>query len=105
MWRRPAGGGQGGRSLHLGVQAVKMKTIDEDSVFISFASDGIDNSDAAGAVVDKNTIAKAEKLNLDIDDYLNRFDSYTFFEKTGDMIITGPTGANVSDLMILLTRK
>ena len=99
------GGGQGGRSLHLGVQAVKMKTIDEDSVFISFASDGMDNSDAAGAVVDKNTIAKAEKLNLDIDDYLNRFDSYTFFEKTGDMIITGPTGANVSDLMILLTRK
>ena len=38
-------------------------------------------------------------------DYLNRFDSYTFFRKTGDMIMTGPTGANVSDLMILLTKN
>jgi len=31
--------------------------------------------------------------------------SYNIFEKSGDLINTGPTGANVSDLMILLTKK
>jgi glycerate 2-kinase len=98
----PKNGGKGGRNLHLSLQA--MKNIDENSVFISFASDGMDNSDVAGAVVDKNTIEKAEKLGLSVDDYLDRFDSYNFFQKTGDAIITGPTGANVSDLMILLRR-
>lgn len=81
-----------------------MKLIDEKSVFISLASDGMDNTDSAGAIVDKNTIEKAKKLNLNADDYLARFDSYNFFQKTGDLIITGPTGANVSDLMILLTK-
>jgi len=98
-------GGQGGRNLHMGLSVVKEKYIDEDSVFISFASDGMDNSDAAGAIVDKDTIEKAMKLNLNVNDYLEKFDSYNFFQKTGDLIITGKTGANVSDLMILLTKK
>jgi len=97
--------GKGGRNLHIGLQAIKMKMIGQNSVFISLASDGLDNSDAAGAVIDKSTIEKVEKLGLDVDDYSDRFDSYPFFQKTGDMIITGPTGANVSDLMILLTKK
>ncbi|PJC49195.1 hypothetical protein CO033_02910, partial [Candidatus Nomurabacteria bacterium CG_4_9_14_0_2_um_filter_32_10] len=57
------------------------------------------------AIVDKSTIGKIEKLDLDVNDYLDRFDSYSFFEKSGDIIMTGPTGANVSDLMILLTKK
>jgi len=104
----PKDGGKGGRNLHMGLSVIKNKLIAkenlEDSVFISFASDGMDNSDVAGAVVDKNTIEKAEKLGLDANDYLGRFDSYNFFQKTGDLIITGPTGANVSDLMILLKR-
>jgi glycerate-2-kinase len=99
------GEGKGGRNLHMSLSVIKKQLIDEDSVFIAFASDGMDNSDVAGAIVDKNTIQKIEKLNLDIDDYLERFDSYSFFEKTGDLIKTGPTGANVSDLMILLSKK
>jgi glycerate-2-kinase len=101
----PKNGGKGGRNLHMGLDVIKNKLIDDESVFISFASDGMDNSDVAGAVVDKSTIEKAEKLGLDASDYLNRFDSYNFFQKTGDTIMTGPTGANVSDLMILLTKK
>ena len=98
-------GGIGGRNLHLGLQALQMKMIDQNSVFISFASDGLDNSDVAGAIVDENTAEKSGKLGLNADDYLDRFDSYNFFQKTGDSIRTGPTGANVSDLMILLTKK
>src|SRR3989338_3469429 len=97
--------GKGGRSLHMGLETIAMKEDFHDSVFMSLASDGMDNSDSAGAVVDKNTIEKAEKLGLNANDYLDRFDSYNFFDKTGDMIMTGPTGANVSDLMILVTKK
>ncbi|HAS80658.1 MAG: Glycerate 2-kinase [Candidatus Nomurabacteria bacterium GW2011_GWE1_32_28] len=98
-------GGKGGRNLHMGLSVIKKKLIDENSVFVSFASDGMDNSNVAGAIIDKNTIEKIERLGLNIDDYLERFDSYPVFEKSGDAIMTGPTGANVSDLMILLTKK
>ena len=101
----PKNGGKGGRNLHMGLQAIKMKLVSNDSVFIPFASDGMDNSDADGALVDKLTLEKVNKLGLDASDYANRFDSYDFFQKTGDMIMTGKTGANVSDLMLLLTKK
>lgn len=97
--------GKGGRSLHTGLRAIKDQIIDDNSVFVSFASDGMDNSDVAGAIIDKNTIEKIKKLNLDVDDSLEHFNSYLVFQKSGDAIITGPTGANVSDLMILLTKK
>ena len=98
-------GGIGGRNLHMGLKAIQMGLIDENSVFLSLASDGMDNSDAAGAIVDYNTLEELKKSNLSADDYLARFDSYTFFQKLGDLVMTGPTGANVSDLMILLTKK
>ena len=98
-------GGKGGRNLFMGLRALKMKIVDENSVFIPLASDGMDNSDSAGVVIDKNTLEKVEKLGIDLDDFLDRFDAYSAFEKSGDMIMTGPTGANVSDLMILLTKK
>ena len=62
----------------------------------------MDNSDAAGAVVDSLTIQKASELGLNPKEYLIRYDTYDFFSKTGDLIITGPTGANVADLMLLL---
>jgi glycerate-2-kinase len=101
----PKNAGKGGRNLHMALEAIKLKLVKDDSVFISFASDGMDNSDAAGAIVDKSTIEKAEKLGLDVNDYSARFDSYNFFKKTGDIILTGPTGANVSDLMVLLSNK
>ncbi|MFA6324750.1 MAG: DUF4147 domain-containing protein [Candidatus Paceibacterota bacterium] len=98
-------GGSGGRSLFMGLRASKLKIIDEDSVLIPLASDGRDNSDAAGVIVDKNTYKHIEESNINIDEYLESFDVYPVFKKSGDMIITGPTGANVSDLMILLTKK
>jgi len=98
-------GGSGGRSLFMGLRAIKLKIIDEDSVLIPLASDGMDNSDAAGVIIDKNTYEHLEKTGINIDESLESFDVYPVFQKSGDMIMTGSTGANVSDLMILLTRK
>jgi len=98
-------GGTGGRSLYMSMKAVFDKKVPENSVLIPLASDGMDNSDAAGAIIDKITVEKIEKSELDLADYLDRFDAYPVFQKSGDIIMTGPTGANVSDLMILLTKK
>jgi len=98
-------GGSGGRQLYMSLEEIKLKMIDNESVFIALASDGMDNSDAAGAVVDKHTFENIEKLGINVDEQLENFDVYPVFKKSGDMIITGATGANVSDLMILLTKK
>ncbi|HTE48800.1 MAG TPA: DUF4147 domain-containing protein [Candidatus Paceibacterota bacterium] len=98
-------GGSGGRNLYMSLEEIKLKIIDNDSVFIALASDGMDNSDAAGAIVDKKTLEHIANSGLDVDDSLDRFDAYPIFKTSGDMIMTGATGANVSDLMILLTKK
>jgi glycerate-2-kinase len=97
--------GKGGRNEHLVLSALdRMSRIKNSSepLFISIGSDGIDNTDAAGAIADTETLQKATALGLDPKAYLDAFDSYHFFEKTGDLVFTGSTGANVSDLMVVL---
>ena len=91
-------GGSGGRCVQLALAS--LKHLEADETFSAIASDGIDNSDTAGAIVDKNTLEIVSRLNLDIETYLERVDSYNFFKQTGDLVFTGPTGANVSDLML-----
>jgi glycerate-2-kinase len=98
-------GGTGGRNLYMGVKAIQMDLIKQDDVFIPLASDGMDNSDAAGAIVDNSTIEKINKFKINVDQHLSDYNAYPVFKQSGDMIKTGPTGANVSDLMILLTNK
>jgi glycerate 2-kinase len=72
-------------------------------VVLSAGTDGIDgNSPAAGAVADGETMKRAKKLGLSADFYQRHSDSFTFFERLGDTIITGPTGTNVRDLRLLL---
>ncbi len=96
-------GGSGGRNLYLGMTAIGK--IPKDSVFVALASDGLDNSAGAGAIVDSLIADKVQSSGIDMKSYAERADAYDFFEKLGDgMIMTGPTGANVSDLMILMTK-
>jgi glycerate 2-kinase len=72
---------------------------------LSAGTDGIDgNSPADGAIADERSIARARSLDLSPEEHLDRSDSYQFFAALGDAIITGPTGNNVRDLRILLTR-
>lgn len=95
------GGGSGGRNVQLALAALEKVGGD---TFVAIASDGIDNCEAAGAVADAEALENARKLDLDIGDYLKRCDSYNFFKQTGDIIMTGQTGSNVSDLMLWLRR-
>lgn len=94
--------GSGGRNQFLAMQALSF--IKPGQTFIAFASDGRDNGEAAGAIVDGQTLAKVGELGLNVEDYMKHFDAFTFFEKAGDLIFTGPTEENVSDLVLLLNK-
>jgi len=66
-------------------------------------SDGIDgNSEAAGAVLRPDTLARAAELGLDLRATLNRDDSHGFFDALGDLVVTGPTHNNLNDLRIVV---
>jgi glycerate-2-kinase len=67
-------------------------------------TDGIDGpTDAAGAIVDAMTIARAQAMGLDASAALARHDSHPFFRALGDLVVTGPTGTNVGDLQVFLS--
>ena len=96
------GNGLGGRNLET-VLRCAIGLENDPAVVLSAGTDGIDgNSPAAGAIADQTTLARAKNLNLDPADFLARSDSYHFFEKLQDVIVTGPTGTNVRDLRILI---
>ena len=98
------GNGKGGRNQELALRMAKNLTdYNRDFIFLSAGTDGIDGpTDAAGAVVNQDSLKEADKLGLDADDYLKRNDSYSFFDKLGGHIKTGPTGNNVMDLQFLI---
>lgn len=89
--------GIGGRNCHLALEAAQY--IKNNSVFISLASDGIDNSDAAGAIVDATSFKKISE-KFDYQKEKNSFNSYSVFKEINGLIFTGPTGTNVSDIMM-----
>ena len=72
-------------------------------VLASAGTDGIDGpTDAAGAIVDSETLTRARAAGLDPNALLANNDAYAFFDALGDLIRTGPTGTNVGDLQVLL---
>lgn len=93
------GNGKGGRNQETTLEALKL--IDEDTLFASIASDGWDFTEAAGAIADKYSKGKAQELDLNIDEYLENNDSYSFFEKINSQIKTGRLPSNVADFMIV----
>jgi hydroxypyruvate reductase len=99
---RVKNGGLGGRNQQLAL-AMARQIQAENITVLSAGTDGIDgNSPAAGAVADGTTLTRALVKGLDADAALARFDSYHFFQKLDDTIMTGPTGNNLRDLRILL---
>jgi glycerate-2-kinase len=76
---------------------------DDKITFGSFSTDGIDgHSQLAGAIADANTLSIAASRGLNFRDYLDSYDSASFFETLGYGIETGPTGTNVADVTIVL---
>ena len=66
-------------------------------------TDGIDGvEDNAGAVVTPDTLERADHAGLKPSAFLDRNDSYRFFEALDDLVVTGPTHTNVNDFRALL---
>ena len=66
-------------------------------------TDGIDGiEDNAGAYVAPNTLRRALAAGMKLDQFLDRNDAYGYFDRLGDLVITGPTYTNVNDFRALL---
>jgi glycerate 2-kinase len=96
------GSGKGGRNQEFVLAAVIALSNAPVTVF-SGGTDGIDGpTDAAGALADGSTLARACEMRLNAQHYLDNNDSYHFFKAVNGLIQTGPTGTNVMDVRILL---
>lgn len=93
------GDGLGGRNQEFVLAAAIDIAGLDDTVVLSAGTDGTDGpTDAAGAIADGGTLARKPDALA----YLDRNDSYRYFEALGDLLITGPTNTNVMDVHILL---
>jgi hydroxypyruvate reductase len=95
--------GKGGRNLeYLLSLAIALDSAEGISA-IACDTDGIDGTDdAAGAIITQDTLSRAAALGLDAGAYLAANNAYVFFERLGDLIITGPTQTNVNDFRAIL---
>jgi len=97
------GQGLGGRSQEFSLSAAIEVEGMERVAILAAGTDGTDGpTDAAGAIVDGETLMRARELGMNALTYLDNNDSYHFFEKLNDLLITGPTRTNVMDLYLLL---
>ena len=97
------GNGLGGRNQEFALAAAMDIDGLEPVVILSGGTDGTDGpTDAAGALADGRTMARARETGMHANTYLDRNDSYHFFQTLGDLLVTGPTQTNVMDLRLVL---
>lgn len=95
--------GTGGRNQEFALAAARELAPLGACVLASIGTDGVDGpTDAAGAIVDSTTIARAMSLGIDIAHALASHDVYPALQSLGDLVVTGPTGTNVGDVQVLL---
>jgi glycerate-2-kinase len=97
------GKGTGGRAQEFAAAAA-LEIAGLDKVWVmAIGTDGTDGpTDAAGAVVDGHTVARAKRLSVDLKGALKRHNTYPALKRLHHLIVTGPTGTNVNDLYLLL---
>src|SRR5204863_5246835 len=102
--------GLGGRNQQLVLAALQQWRARGDSgegiVLLSGGTDGEDGpTDAAGAIIDADTLALAQSLGLDAAEDLRRNNAYRFFDACGGLIKTGPTHTNVCDVRVVVVDR
>jgi glycerate 2-kinase len=92
------GRGRGGRNCELVLGA--LPKLSKGVTLLSFGTDGVDgNSNAGGAIGD------AASFRSDASEFLERNDSASYFEREDSLIVTGPTGTNVGDIVMMAVRR
>ncbi len=95
------GGGRGGRNQEFALAAAVEMDGEAGMAILSCGTDGVDGpTDAAGAFADGTTCARARSEGLSPRDHLDRNDAYPFFRALSDLVVTGPTGTNVTDVAV-----
>lgn len=99
------GNGYGGRNQELALRLLLKDCVNEKIAILSAGSDGIDGrSEATGAFVDFDIYKKIEEQKLNPNHYLKNSDSNTFFKQLGYDFVTGISGTNVMDFIIILKK-
>jgi glycerate 2-kinase len=95
------GKGRGGRDQELILSAAASLRGQGHATIAALATDGVDGTtEAAGAIADEVTVDQGLKLRLKATEALRNNDSYGYFQKLGGLLITGPTGTNVNDVVV-----
>jgi hydroxypyruvate reductase len=96
------GEGRGGRAQELALAAALALAGQEDLVLLAAGTDGSDGpTPAAGAFADAGTVARGAALGLDARACLAANDAHGFFVREGGCFVTGATGTNVMDLVLV----
>jgi len=100
------GHGLGGRNQEFCLAAaLDLMALPPRVVVLSGGTDGNDGpTSAAGAIVDTETVERGIQAGMNAAEYLRKNDSFRFFEKTGELLVTGPTKTNVMDVRLVLVR-
>jgi len=99
---RVVAGGRGGRAQQLALAAAEVLA-GADAALLAAGTDGVDGpTDAAGACVDGETVARASRCGLSVARALAATDSHPVLAATNDLVCTGPTGTNVADVVVAL---
>jgi len=100
------GNGLGGRNQEFSLAAaLELNGLPNNVVVLSGGTDGDDGpTQAAGAIVDPLSVSRGRDAGIEALEFLDNNDAYHFFEKTGDLLITGPTGTNVMDVRLVLVK-
>jgi hydroxypyruvate reductase len=97
------GKGKGGRNQEFALAAALDIAGLADVVVLSAGTDGTDGpTDAAGALADGDTVKRAIAFGLKPRAALDGNDAYPFFQRLGDLVMTGPTRTNVMDVRLIL---
>jgi hydroxypyruvate reductase len=97
------GHGLGGRNQELALAAAIALDGWGGVLVEALGTDGTDGpTDAAGAIATGDTLSRARALELDAAAMLADNDAYHFFASLNDLVMTGPTGTNVNDLLFML---
>ncbi len=95
--------GKGGRNQEFALSAAREIRGRSDITVASVGTDGTDGpTDAAGGLVDGATWERAIRCGFSPDAALLRHDAYPLLRATGDLVMTGPTGTNVMDVIVVL---
>lgn len=101
--RLPEEPGRGGRNQQLALAAAAELSGNQHCWFLSAGTDGSDGSTQdAGALVDGLTVQRGNQSGFDVHQTLTIANAGEFLHASGDLIITGPTGTNVMDLVLAI---